>query len=100
MDGQVTGTLYLMCDTRGATPKCMCQWRSQKTMLSTDWHGSWAHTATGIRCNFDCCGKPTMKYTDIIPEGVGTDHQGRMITVVEQNVFTLDEEAMAFAMDK
>ena len=64
MDGIHTGYLYLKSgNTHGES---LCCWRSQKTSLTTPWHGGWSEDeAGGIYARFDHLGRDNLKFCDI-----------------------------------
>ena len=104
MDKKHTGTLSLMNDTRSESrgPIHKCHWRSERTKLSTDWHGNWWKTANGYMCHFDCFGiqGDGSKWSMILPGGVGRDYAGRDIIVAVTRAYVVDPPPMAFVLDK
>ena len=80
-------------------------WRSEKTKLSTDWHGKWASTAEGFRCEFDCkydgSAKCKRKWANIVPGGAGKDYRGHTIHVSPVASWPfLDHNTMDFVCDR
>ena len=98
MDGKLTGRLDLMNqkDLR------QCSWRSERTRLSTDWHGEWFELADDkLRVHFDCFGKKTRgeKWTTLTIDDLschGNDQYGREIHVEFIGIYILDEVALRF----
>ena len=100
MDGVHTGTLNLLKDNRcGGSNRCL--WRSEKTKLSTDWHGSWFQLEQNkILVHFDCYGVKTNgeKWALLKMDGIGQDHRARQIQVELLGAYILDEIAMQFVL--
>ena len=97
MDEQHTGFLYLMIDGRAAhrDSERQCCWRSEKTKLTTPWHGSWfTKPDRGIFARFDCHGKKNHKFCDLGEDGHdghhGVDYQGRAIHAIQTRSWLFD----------